>query len=43
MKTSHGVIQGYNGMAISDDKHQVVMYPEVFGSGSETGIDEAFS
>ncbi|MCB1176655.1 MAG: IS1182 family transposase [Leptospiraceae bacterium] len=35
MKTSHGVIQGYNGMGISDKKHQVIVYAEAFGSGQE--------
>jgi hypothetical protein len=27
MKTSHGVIQGYNGVAVVDDKHQVIVVP----------------
>jgi transposase len=35
MKTSHGVIQGYNGMALADSKHQVIVYAEAFGSGQE--------
>jgi len=35
MKTSHGVIQGYNGMAIADSKHQVIVKAESFGSGQE--------
>jgi transposase len=35
MKTSHGVIQGYNGMALVDAKKQVVVYAEAFGSGHE--------
>lgn len=35
MKTSHGVIQGYNGMALVDDKNQVVVCAEAFGSGHE--------
>ena len=31
MKTSHGVIQGYNGVAMVDSKHQVVVHAEAFG------------
>lgn len=35
MKTSHGIVQGYNGLAIVDAKHQVVVQAEAFGSGHE--------
>lgn len=35
MKTSHGVIQGYNGMALVDARTQVVVHAEAFGSGHE--------
>jgi len=35
IKTSKGVIQGYNGMALADDKHQVVIAAEAFGNGQE--------
>jgi len=35
MKTSHGMVQGYNGLAIADSKHQIIINPEVFGSGQE--------
>ena len=35
MKTSHGIIQGYNGMALVDAKNQVVVNAEAFGSGHE--------
>jgi transposase len=35
MKTGHGVLQGYNGMALADSKHQVIVYAEAFGSGQE--------
>lgn len=35
MKTSHGVIQGYAGVAVVDGKHQVVVHAEAFGSGQE--------
>jgi hypothetical protein len=33
MFTSHGVIQGYNGQAFVDRKHQVIVHGESFGSG----------
>ncbi len=35
MKTSHGVIQGYAGVAVVDGKHQVVVHAEAFGTGQE--------
>src|SRR4030042_2733157 len=35
MKTGHGVIQGYNGLALVDAKHQIVVHAEAFGSGPE--------
>ncbi len=35
MKTSHGVIQGYTGVAAVDDRHQVIVYAEAFGEGQE--------
>jgi len=35
MITSHGYIQGYNGQALVDDKHQVVVHGEVFGTVSD--------
>jgi len=35
MKTSHGTIQGYNGQALVDGKHQVVVHAEAFGSGQD--------
>lgn len=38
MMTSHGVVQGYNGVAVADSKHQVVVHAEAFGSGQETHI-----
>jgi transposase len=31
MKTSHGVIQGYNGVAMVDSKHQIVVHAEAAG------------
>lgn len=35
MTTSKGTIQGYNGIAITDDKHQVILYSQVWGSVGE--------
>jgi len=35
MKTSHGVIQGYNGVTVVDDKHQVIVHAEAFGTAQE--------
>jgi transposase/IS5 family transposase len=35
MITSHGFIQGYNGRALVDDKYQVVVHGEVFGTVSD--------
>ena len=35
MKTSHGVIQGYDGVAVIDGKHQVVVHAEAFGAAQE--------
>lgn len=36
MKTSHGVLQGYNGIAIADEKNQVIIAAEAFGGGPES-------
>ena len=35
MKTSHGVIQGYDGVAVVDEKHQVIVHAEAFGVAQE--------
>ncbi len=35
MPSSHGVIQGYNGIATVDEKHQVVLDAQAFGEGQE--------
>jgi transposase len=32
MPSSHGVIQGYNAQALVDEKHQVILHAEAFGS-----------
>jgi transposase len=36
MPSSHGVIQGYTGIATVDAKHQVVVDAQVFGDGNES-------
>ena len=33
MHTSHGTVQGYNGQAIVDSKHQVIVHAEAVGKG----------
>jgi len=38
MTTSHGVLQGYNGLAVVDDKHQIVVCAEAHGSGQEAHL-----
>ncbi len=40
MKTGHGVLQGYTGVAAVDAKHQVVVHAEAFGTGDEHGLLE---
>jgi IS5 family transposase len=35
MTTSHGTIQGYNGQALVDSKHQVIVEGEAFGWGQD--------
>ncbi len=35
MATSHGVIQGYDGVVAADAKHQVVVHAEAFGEAQE--------
>jgi len=35
MLTSGGTIQGYNGQALVDDKHQIIVYGQAFGSGQD--------
>jgi hypothetical protein len=32
MTTSKGTIQGYNGIAINDDKYQIILQAQVWGS-----------
>jgi transposase len=38
MKTSHGVIQGYTGVAAVDAKHQLIVHAEAHGEGQEHGL-----
>jgi transposase len=38
MKSSHGVIQGYNGIAMVDAKHQIIVGAEAFGQGHDTDL-----
>jgi len=40
MKTSHGVIQGYNGVAVVDAKNQVIVHAEAFGAAQEHDLLE---
>lgn len=40
MKSSHGVIQGYDGVATVDSKHQVVVHAEAFGQPQEHDLLE---
>ncbi len=35
MKSSHGVIQSYDGVAVGDGKHQVIVHAEAFGAAQE--------
>ena len=35
MKSSRGVIQGYNGLAVVDAANQVIVHAEAFGEGNE--------
>jgi len=38
MKTSHGVVQGYTGVAAVDAKSQVVVHAQAFGTGQENSL-----
>jgi transposase len=38
MKTSHGVVQGYTGVAAVDAKSQIVVHACAFGTGQENGL-----
>lgn len=38
MKTSHGVVQGYTGVAAVDAKSQIVVHATAHGTGQENGL-----
>jgi len=38
IKTSHGVVQGYDGVAVVDTKHQVIVHAEAFGAPQEQAL-----
>lgn len=38
MKTGHGVIQGYNGQALVDSKHQLIIAAHAFGKGQDHNL-----
>lgn len=38
MKTSHGVVQGYDGVAVVDNKHQIIVHAEAFGAPQEHAL-----
>lgn len=38
IRSSKGTIQGYNGVAAADNKHQVITYAEAFGQGPENDL-----
>jgi hypothetical protein len=40
MSTAHGVIQGYNGVAVVDERHQIVVHAEALGEGQENHLLE---
>jgi transposase len=35
MKSSHGIVQGYNANAMVDAKHQVIVHAQAFGEGDD--------
>jgi len=35
MITPHGMVRGFNGLALVDAKHQIIVHPEAFGQNSE--------
>ncbi len=38
MPSSHGVIQGYNSIAVVDKKHQVIINAEAYGDGNDQKV-----
>ena len=41
MKSSHGIIQGYNANAMVDAKHQVIVHAQAFGEGDDGAVAES--
>lgn len=37
MSIGHGVLQGYNGIAAVDDKHQLIIFADAYGDINESG------
>ena len=40
MKSSHGIIQGYNANAMVDAKHQIIVHAQAFGEGDDGAVAE---
>ena len=40
LKSSHGIIQGYNANAMVDAKHQVIVHAQAFGEGDDGALAE---
>jgi transposase len=38
MKSGHGMVQGYNGLAVVDEKAQVIVAAEAYGQGQENNL-----
>lgn len=38
MKSSHGIVQGYNANAMVDAKHQVIVHAQAFGEGDDGAV-----
>lgn len=38
MSTNHGVIQGYNGIAVVDETHQIILHAQAHGEGQEAHL-----
>ena len=38
MSTNHGVIQGYNGIAVVDEAQQIIVYAQAHGEGQESHL-----
>lgn len=41
MKSSHGIVQGYNANAMVDERHQIIIHGEAFGEGDDGALAEA--